>query len=603
MYAEISEDIIERIRSENDIVDVVEEYVSLKKQGRNYFGLCPFHGEKSPSFSVTKEKQIFHCFGCGKGGNVITFLMEIESLNFLEAVRILADKVNISLPEQHNSYRQSRAVSEETENILSAYDWLTKYYYHLLKYSDDGKIGKQYLLDRGITEDTLDAFQLGYATTNSDFTVEFLLKKGFHQQSLVKAGLLSTRNNQEFTDVFRGRIIFPIRNHLGRVVAFGGRAFQGEEPKYLNSPEHELFQKGNILYNFDAAKKHIRKTKEAVIFEGYMDVLAAHQAKVVNGVATLGTALTTNQAKLLQRYVDTVVICYDADQAGIHASYQAAVLLRQHGCEVKIANMPDKMDPDEYIKAYGGNNFKEQVIDRSDSFFQFYMKYRRRDFDLSIDSERIAYVEDMISQLAMIESSIERDFYIKEIAEEFNVSTDILHHDVEEHKKKNKRHYKDNSYKNSNTTVTTSYSKPDMLPAYNNAERFLLAYMLKQPDLIHKVQKTLGVQFNIDEHKIILTHLYALYEQYGEATVSQLIDKLSEDHLKQIVTEVAMMPISETITEQELNDYIHFIHAESTDVAHLRLLQQKQKQEQNPILAAKIGLEIIEVKKQMKQMK
>ena len=374
MYAEISEDIIERIRSENDIVDVVEEYVSLKKQGRNYFGLCPFHGEKSPSFSVTKEKQIFHCFGCGKGGNVITFLMEIESLNFLEAVRILADKVNISLPEQHNSYRQSRAVSEETENILSAYDWLTKYYYHLLKYSDDGKIGKQYLLDRGITEDTLDAFQLGYATTNSDFTVEFLLKKGFHQQSLVKAGLLSTRNNQEFTDVFRGRIIFPIRNHLGRVVAFGGRAFQGEEPKYLNSPEHELFQKGNILYNFDAAKKHIRKTKEAVIFEGYMDVLAAHQAKVVNGVATLGTALTTNQAKLLQRYVDTVVICYDADQAGIHASYQAAVLLRQHGCEVKIANMPDKMDPDEYIKAYGGNNFKEQVIDRSDSFFQFYMK-------------------------------------------------------------------------------------------------------------------------------------------------------------------------------------------------------------------------------------
>lgn len=602
MYSEIPEDVIENIRQENDIVDIIEEYVSLKKQGRNYFGLCPFHDEKSPSFSVTKEKQIFHCFGCGKGGNVITFLMEIESFSFVEAIRFLAEKAGISLPEQ--SQRQVSSLSEETRDLLSAYDWLSKYYYHLLKYSDDGKIGKQYLLDRGITEDTMDEFQLGYATNNSDFTVEFLLKKGFHQQALVKAGILSTRDNQHFTDVFRGRIMYPIRNHLGKTVAFGGRAFQGEDPKYLNSPEHELFQKSNLLFNFDKAKKHIRRNNEAVIFEGYMDVLAAHQAQVKNAVATLGTALTSNQAKLLKRYVDSVIICYDADNAGFQASYQAAILLQKTGCEVKVANMPDKMDPDEYIREYGGESFLHQVINRSDSFFRFYMKYRRKDFDLSIDSERIAYVEAMIAQLSTIESSIEREFYIKEIADEFNLSTDIIQHDVEKHKKQNKRQHKDNFYKNSNTnTVRTSYTKTEMLPAYNNAERFLLAYMLKHSNIIDKVQQALGVQFNIDEHKVILTHLYALYERYDQVSVSQLIDKLSDDYLKQIVTEIAMIPTNDQINEHELNDYIHFIRSESTDVAHLKSLQQKQRQEQNPILAAKIGLEIIEIKKQLKQLK
>lgn len=601
MQAQIPEEVIENIRRENDIVDIIEEYVPLKKQGRNYFGLCPFHEEKSPSFSVTKDKQIFHCFGCGKGGNVITFLMEVESFSFIETLHFLADKSGITLPERP---QKQANLTEEAHTLLSAYEWLTKYYYHLLKYSNDGETGKKYLLDRGITEATMDVFQLGYATINSDFTVEFLLKKGFHQQSLVKAGMLSTKDNQHFTDVFRGRVIFPIRNHLGRTVAFGGRSYQGEEPKYLNSPEHELFQKGNILFNFDMAKRHIRKSNQAVIFEGYMDVLAAYQADVTNAVATLGTALTLNQAKLLKRYVDTVIICYDADPAGFKASYQAAQLLEQVGCDVKVANMPDKMDPDDYIKEYGGKSFKEHVITRSDSLFRFYMKYKRTNFDLSIDSERIAFVEEMVVLLATVESSIEREFHVKELADEFNLSTEIIHHDVEEHKKKYNKQYKDNSKQKSKAIQAPKrYVKNQMLPAYNNAERFLLAHMFKQSNIIDKVQQTLGVQFNIDEHKIILTHLYALYEKYHDFNVSQLIDKLDDEHLKQIVTEIAMISTDEEITEPVLNDYIHIIRSESTDIAYLRTLQHKQKQEENPILAAKIGLEIIEIKRQLKQMK
>lgn len=600
MYSQIPEEIIRKVRNENDIVDIVGEYVTLKKRGRNYVGLCPFHNENTPSFNVNKDMQIFRCFGCGKSGNVITFIREIESFNFVEAVHLLADKVNMELPQQAN---QQAKLSEEAETLLSAYDWMTKYYYHLLKYANEGNDAKTYLLERGITEDTIDTFQLGYATTNSDFTIEFLLKKGFHRQSLVKAGLLSTRDNQQFQDIFRGRVIFPIKNHLGVPVAFGGRAFQGEEPKYLNSPEHELFHKGNILYNFDVAKKAIRKTNEAIIFEGYMDVIAAYQAGVTNAVATLGTALSSHQAKLLKRYVDTVIICYDADDAGQEASYESAKLLKQVGCEVKVAQMPNKMDPDDYIKSYGGEAFKENVINHSDSLFKFYMRYQRKHYDLTIESDRIAYVEEMIAELAKIDSAIEREFHVKEIADEFNLSTEIIHYDIDEHKKKINRQYNDERQTNSNVyKPVLKQSNNKMLPAYNNAERFLLAHMFEYPHIIDKVQQTLGMQFNIEEHKVILTHVYALYEEYNEIKVSHLIDTLEDDYLKQLVTEIAMIQTDEMITEEVFNDYVRIILAESTDVAYLRSLEAKQKQEKNPILAAQIGIEIIEVERRLNQM-
>src|SRR5699024_4673040 len=368
MYKGITESAVEDVRHQNDIVEVVEEYVQLKKQGRNYFGLCPFHDEKSPSFSVNNEKQIFHCFGCGKGGNVITFMMEKEAFPFQEAVRFLADRAGISIALPNNT---TESTSEESATILSSHDWLAKYYHHLLKYADNGKKGLEYLTERGITEATIEEFQLGFSPRESELTVQFLKNKGFHTQSLIKIGLLATSDNTSFRDVFRGRIIFPIKNHLGRPVAFGGRAFQEEEPKYLNSPEHELFHKGSLLYHFHAAKNHIRKQNQAIIFEGYMDVIAAHQAGIKNGVATLGTSLTTQQAKLLKRYVDTVVICYDGDEAGIQASFEAANILHQQGCTVKIAQVKDKMDPDDYIQMFGGKQFVEQVIDLSDSYFSF----------------------------------------------------------------------------------------------------------------------------------------------------------------------------------------------------------------------------------------
>ena len=597
MFPEIPEEIIRDVRDANDIVEIVEEYVQLKKQGRSYKGLCPFHEEKTPSFSVTKEKQIFHCFGCGKGGNVITFLMEIESFSFIEAIQHLADRAGISLPK--TSVRKS-TLSKEANQLLDAFDWLTKYYHHLLKYSDEGKKGLEYLRDRGLTEDTINHFQLGFSPYNSKFTINFLEKKGFHKQFLIKHGFLSPRDSDLPVDIFRGRVIFPIKNHLGKAVAFGGRAVQGEEPKYLNSIEHDLFQKGNLLFNFHDARNHIRKQNEVIIFEGYMDVITAYQAGIKNVVATLGTALTMNQAKLLKRYVDTVILCYDADAAGEQATYTAANLLQEIGLDVKIAQVKDGMDPDEYILKYGGEQFREQVIATSDTYIKFFMKYKRKDFNLSIDSEKIAYIETIVEKLAEIESPIEREYYINDLASEFQLSSDIIHHDIEKHRKRNKK-MMDKSSNNSNTiTKQYNYQRSQMFPAYYNAERLLLAHMLRHNHLIDKVQHKLQGRFNAEEHKVIVTHLYALYEESEQINISELIDKLTDENLKMIVTEIAMTPINEEISDEEINDYIEIIEREANDITYLRKLKEKQKNEKNPILAAKIGLEIIEIEKQLK---
>ncbi|HLS07955.1 DNA primase [Lentibacillus sp.] len=602
MPGQVSEDVIEEVRKSNDIVDVIGEYVQLKKQGRNYFGLCPFHGEKTPSFSVTQEKQIFHCFGCGKGGNVLTFIMEMEQYTFYEALRFLADRSGVNLPVIDQ--RQKSSISQENQSILSASEWIAKLYHHLLRYTKDGKEGYQYFRDRGITDETIDVFQLGFAPNVKDFTAEFLQKKGFHQQILVKAGLLSLNDDNTITDKFRGRVMFPIRNHLGKIIAFGGRTISGQEPKYLNSPESELFQKGKILYNFDLAKKHIRKQSEAVLFEGYMDVISAYQAGVKNAVATLGTSLTETQARLLRRYVDTVIICYDADEAGTEAAYKAALLLQKAGCHVKIANLRDNMDPDDFITEYGAEAFHNQVIKSSMTFTSFYMRYLKKDYNLSLEGDRIQYIEKLLQYLARIESSVEREYYLKEVSDSYNVSMDSLLQEIQANREKMGL-VKDKINRNRYTNKASDHNHytKKLLPAFHNAERQLLAYMLQDASITDKVQEEIGAAFNIDEHKVIATHLYAFYEEHQQADVSQFVEMLSDNRLKQLVTDIAMMPVHENISNEEINDYIRMIRAENSNKEDIQSLKEEQRlaeQQNDPIKAAGIAMQIIELQKQWK---
>ncbi|MCF3941792.1 DNA primase [Oceanobacillus alkalisoli] len=598
---QIPEEVIEEVRKANNIVDVVGEYVQLKKQGRNYFGLCPFHGENTPSFSVTQEKQIFHCFGCGKGGNVVTFLMEMESFSFFEAMETLASRSGITLPTTGNEKRSS--YSEENQRILEASEWLTKLYNHLLRYTKDGKEGYNYFQDRSILDETIDVFQLGFAPNTKDFIVEFLEKKGFNKQLLIKAGLVSERDDGTVTDRFQGRVIFPIRNHLGKTVAFGGRAIHDQGPKYLNSPESELFQKGRLLYNFDLAKRHIRKENEVILFEGYMDVIAAYQAGIKNVVATLGTALSESQAKLLRRYVNEVIICYDGDDAGKEASFKAAGMLRQAGCTVKVAYLKDGNDPDTFINEHGGEAFHDQIIRASDTYMTFLMRYYKKDYNLSLEADKLNYIQKVLKELSTVESSLEREYYLQELGKEFTMSLDVLKEELGTIQAKY-GNQPDKTSENRYTSNTVILSKKrKLLPAYQNAERKILYYMMQNEWVADRVQEEIGANFRVDDHKIIVTYLYAFYEDGNSPDISKFLESINDDRLKQLISEIAMSPEVDEISEEALGDYIRMVNTESSDKGVIQSLKEQLKiaeQQSDPIKAAQIAEEILQIQRKLK---
>ncbi|MGN8645508.1 DNA primase [Gracilibacillus sp. HCP3S3_G5_1] len=604
MANQVSDETIESLRQANDVVDIVGEYVHLKKQGRNYFGLCPFHSENTPSFSVNQEKQIYHCFGCGKGGNVITFIMEMEGYSFQQAIRHLAEKAGHSIPELKDS-RMERANSGE-QTMLDAYQWLVKLYHHLLRHSKDGKKALEYLYNRGFSDEAIDQFQIGYSPTSKDFIPQFLEKKGFHKQVMANAGLLTAGNDGNYYDRFQARVIFPIRNHLGKTVGFVGRTITDQEPKYLNSPESSLFKKSQLLYNFDLARSEIRKQGEVILFEGSADVISAYQAGVKNGVASLGTSLTESHANLLRRYVDTVLLCYDGDDAGQNATYKAIQLFKKVGCNIKVAPLPYKYDPDQYIQEFGREKFREQVINAADSEIVFLMKYLKRNFNLKLEGDRLQYVEKVIGEIAQLESSIERDHYIRELAEEFTISYDALSQELKSRMQNIKKN-DDNRGRFGNTNGGNqekyrSKSLHVLPPAYQNAERRLIAFMLQNAHIAEKVQETIGSKFNVEQHQIIVTHLYGYYEEGNQPDPSHFLTYLDDANLQQTVVELSMMDYSWEMSEKELQDYIHLIQSEQTDNEKIKQLKQKMKQleKTDPKEAAKIAMEIIKIKQQSK---
>lgn len=605
MSNHIPENVVEEIRTSNDIVDVVGEYVQLKKKSRNYFGLCPFHGEKTPSFSVSPDKQIFHCFGCGKGGNVLTFVREIEGVSFQEAVQMLAEKSGQTIPQTSSSGgEESSGQNKEIQNLYEAHEWLTKLYHHLLRHTKEGKDGLDYLQERELTQETIDTFQLGFAPNSKDFTLKFFQNKGYHPQTMVKGGLLSyNEDNGEYGDRFRGRIIFPIRNHQGKTVGFAGRSVDGHDPKYLNSPETELFHKGKLLFNFDLARSEIRKLGEVVLFEGQMDVISAYQAGIKNGIATLGTAITDAQAKLIRRYVEKVIICYDSDNAGVEASYKAANLLYKTGCDVRIANIHDGKDPDEYIRTYGSEAFRNHVLDSSDTYMGFIIKYLRRGYNLQHEGDRIRYIERVLDEVAKIDKPVERDYYIRELSSEHDLSLEVLEKEITDRRKKQGRD-KDNNA----STSYTNYKVPKnqeakLLPAYHNAERHLIYYMMQDASIAEKVQDTIGGAFNLNEHQVVVTYLYAYYEEGHPPNPGQFIEQLPDPNMKSLVTEIAMMKLQPDISDHEIQDYIRAITIKKSEKDNITSLEKQQKEaerQNDPVRAAQIAMEILKLKQSLK---
>lgn len=415
------EELVEEVRMKNDIVDVVSGYVKLQKKGSSYFGLCPFHNEKSPSFSVSGQKQMYYCFGCGAGGNVFTFVMNYENYSFAEAIRLLAERAGVSLPEVEYSEEQRRKESHR-QRLLEANKEAAKYFYYQLRAKQGGQ-GMQYLQGRKLTEETMKKFGLGFANKTSDDLTRYLQQKGFDARLLQEVGLAGFDERMGLHDKFWNRVMFPIQDINHRVIGFGGRVMGDGEPKYLNSQETPIFDKSRNLYGLNFART--ARAGNIILCEGYMDVIAMHQAGFTQAVASLGTAFTAGQANLLRRYTDNVLLAYDSDGAGTKAALRAIGILREVGLTGKVISMVPHKDPDEFIKNLGREAFQER-IDHAENSFMFEIRILERDFDLKDPEGKTRFYREIAKKLCSFEVEVERENYLEAVAEQYHIGFEQL---------------------------------------------------------------------------------------------------------------------------------------------------------------------------------
>ncbi|MFB5266174.1 DNA primase [Paenibacillus enshidis] len=602
-HGNIPEHIIESVLQQHDIVDTVSKYVHLTKQGKYMKGLCPFHSEKTPSFTVTPERQIFYCYGCGKGGNAIKFTMEIEGLTFPEAVRSMAEESHIPLGDWQS--RESTHQHPEVERLLQAYEVTAKLYHFLLKNTEYGKAAMEYLRSRGFTDKIIDQFQIGYAPNRWDTLVQFLEKRSFDFAEMEKGGLLSARHEQDgYVDRFRDRVIFPIWNRNGKVIAFAGRIIGEGQPKYLNSPETRLFNKSRTLYNLHQAKPAIRKLRQAVLFEGYGDVIAAWEAGVQNATAGMGTALTEHQAMMLKGLCDEVIICYDGDSAGQAAALKNFPILENAGLHVKVGLLNEGMDPDDFIRQYGSDRFKRQIIDGAVSTVKFKLIYLRKNHILLEEEGRIAYSREALKIIAPLSSPTEREVYLREVSSEVKVDYETLKQECNllRQSLQKKQQAGDNNEKrwNNGRHKKGHIPTPNLLPAYHAAERRLLSWMLQDAEAARYVEDHLGDAFNIEDYAAIAAYLYAYYAQGKPPDSSRFIASLHDDRLEKTVSSIVMMDIPGMWSPEILDDCIREVRKYPLQ----QMLDRKREEmvaaeRSGDILeAAKIASEIIALERQ-----
>lgn len=582
----IPEEVIEAVLQQHDIVDTVGKHVHLTKQGKYMKGLCPFHSEKTPSFTVTPERQIFHCYGCGKGGNAIKFRMEIEGLTFPEAVRIMAEDAHI--PYEDGARRLGETPqSREMEQLLQAHEWTSKLYHFLLKNTEHGKAAMDYLKSRGFSDKAIDTFQIGYAPARWDTLVQFLDKRSFDLAAMEKGGLLSSKQDGSgFVDRFRDRVIFPLHNRSGKVIAFAGRTLGEGGPKYLNSSESRLFSKSRTLYNLHQAKTEIRKSRQIVLFEGYGDVISAWESGVHNGVATMGTALTESHASMMRGLADEIIVCYDGDSAGQAAALKSIPILEGVGFVIKIALLSEGMDPDEFIQKHGGERFKHQILDGAVSSVKFRLIYLKKNHILLEEDGKVAYIRDALGVIAPLPSPTEREIYLKELSADLQVSFESLKQECNQFRvaMQKKAPLGDNNDKrwNNGRHKKGQTSMPALLPAYHVAERRLLSFMLQDEEVSRYVWERLGDDFNIEDHVAIAAYLYAYYAQGKSPDASRFISSLQDERLEQTLISIAMMETPREWSTQELDDCIR-------EIRRVPLQDQIKRKKEEMVSAERAG--------------
>lgn len=534
------DELIEEVRSRNDIVDVISGYVKLTKKGSSYFGLCPFHNEKSPSFSVSRQKQMYYCFGCGAGGNVFTFIMEYENYTFVEALKMLAERAGIELPEEEYS-KEAKEKADLKTAILEVNKLAAKYYYAQLK-TEQGKLAHNYLTGRKLSEETITAFGLGYSTKYRDDLYRYLKTKGYRDEVIAKAGLISIDEKQGVYDKFWNRVMFPIMDANNRVIGFGGRVMGDAKPKYLNSPETIVFDKSRNLYGLNRARTS--RKPYFLICEGYMDVIALHQAGFTNAVASLGTALTSGHASLIKRYVNEVYLTYDSDEAGTKAALRGIPILKEAEITAKVLRMDPYKDPDEFIKNLGAEAFEERIRQARNGFM-FSLEILEKDYDMNSPEGKTEFYNEVAKRLCNFEEEIERNNYIEAVAKTYHLGYETLRKLVAKMAVK--------------TGLATPASRPKQaLNREKNKEdgnlisqKVLITWLLEDEKIFRQIKKYITPKDFTE--KLYTTVAELLYQQYenGALNPAQIMNHFTDEEEHREVASLFHTKIKELTTKSE----------------------------------------------------
>lgn len=583
------EEIVEEIRVRNDIVDVVGSYVKLQKKGSNHMGLCPFHNEKSPSFSVNGARQMYHCFGCGVGGNVFTFIMEYENYTFVEALKLLASRAGVNLPEAEYSEEAKRSANLK-QRLLEINKEAAKYYFYQLK-SERGQVANEYLIKRGLSDATIKQFGLGYSGKTGTELYSYLKHLGYEDEILRESGLISFDEKRKSYDKFWNRVMFPIMDVNNKVIGFGGRVMGEGLPKYLNSPETKLFDKSRNLYGLNLAR--ISRKPNVIICEGYLDVIALHQAGFNNAVASLGTAFTGLQANLLKRYTNEVLLSYDSDEAGVKAALRAIPILKEAGLTPKIINMKPYKDPDEFIKALGAEEFSKRM-DNAMNSFHFEIEILESEYDLTDPEEKTKFFNEIAKKLLVFSEEIERNIYIESIAKKYIISYDNLRKLV------NKFGGQLNVISYSTRERTDNNKKSNPVDGMKQSQKILLTWLIEDTNVFETIKDIIMPDdFTEDLYKQVAEMLFTQYKNEGIVTPAKIINYFESKEEQKEVASLFSAGIRGDMSHGEkkkaLTETILRIKKNSLEIKSMKAIEQNNAEELQKIIAEQVRLQKLHI--------
>ena len=618
MSQRIPQEVIEDIRTRTNIVDVVGQYVQLKKSGKNFFGLCPFHEERSPSFSVAEDKQIYYCFGCGKGGNVFNFIQEVEGLNFPAAVQKTAEISNLPLnytftPEQQD--QELSATQQHDRVLLQVHETAAELYHHVLLNTQAGEAALDYLLARGLSKELITEFQIGFAPRERTLLQQVLAREHISTEALRDSGLMTVREDGSMLDRFYQRIIFPIKNTQGKIVAFSGRILLADDydtsrmPKYLNSPETAIFNKRQVLFNFHQAKNEGRKAQEIILFEGFMDVIAAWAAGVKHGVASMGTSLTQEQLQMIQRQSQNVLLCYDGDHAGQEASLRALTLIeKETTLEVSLIRLTDGLDPDDYIKKYGAEQFANLIKNGRETPFTFKMHHLKQGRNLQNEQERFNYLEDLLKELVKVPSVIEREVYTQQLAQEFDISTEAITSEIRQlqqndHQAHRQERHERRQERDRREQVIPQVQQVQRLSVGEKAEEMLLYRIMHERGVQAEINQLPDFAFSHDHYQELYQHINDYLLTQAEFSPADFINYLQADYLKKLFVKISYLNLSEASSPQEIKDYLVAIEQETLRKKQQEkiIAQREASRTGNKQLEQELALEIINLQRKLKR--